>query len=80
MRNPTKISLFTAFFSLFVMLPASGSEFVSTSSPEEVREHIEKLKERNTIGMYDFDLDYLQPLGFERFKLLRPRQGNQTGF
>jgi hypothetical protein len=30
--------------------------------------------------MYDFDLDYLQSLGFERFKLLRPRQGNMTGF
>ncbi len=40
----------------------------------------QKLKERNTIGMYDFDLDYLQSLGFERFKLLRPRQGNMTGF
>ena len=40
----------------------------------------QKLKERNTIGMYDFDLDYLQSLGFERFKLLRPRQGDMTGF
>jgi hypothetical protein len=40
----------------------------------------QKLKERNTIGMYDFDLDYLQSLGFERFKLLRPRAGDQTGF
>lgn len=40
----------------------------------------QKMKERNTIGMHDFDLDYLQSLGFERFKLLRPRPGNQTGF
>ena len=40
----------------------------------------QKMKERNTIGMYDFDLDYLQSLGYERFKLLRPRRGNQTGF
>jgi hypothetical protein len=40
----------------------------------------QKMKERNTIGMYDFDLEYLQGLGFERFKLLRPRRGNQTGF
>ncbi|MFC1720256.1 hypothetical protein ACFL00_03850 [Pseudomonadota bacterium] len=40
----------------------------------------QKLKERNTIGMYDFDLDYLQSLGFERFKLLRPRAGNMTGY
>ena len=40
----------------------------------------QKMKERNTIGMYDFNLEYLQSLGFERFKLLRPRPGNQTGF
>jgi len=40
----------------------------------------QRLKERNTIGMHDFDLDYLQSLGFERFKLLRPRAGNMTGF
>jgi hypothetical protein len=40
----------------------------------------QKLKERNTIGMYDFDLDYLQSLGFERFKLLRPRSGDMTGY
>jgi len=40
----------------------------------------QKLKERNTIGMYDFDLAYLQSLGFERFKLLRPRQGDKTGY
>jgi len=40
----------------------------------------QKMKERNTIGMFDFDLDYLRSLGFERFKLLRPRQGNMTGY
>jgi hypothetical protein len=40
----------------------------------------QKLKERNTIGMHDFDLEHLQSLGFERFKLLRPRRGNQTGY
>ena len=40
----------------------------------------QKLKERNTIGMFDFDLDYLKSLGFERFKLLRPRQGDMTGY
>jgi hypothetical protein len=39
-----------------------------------------KLKDRNMIGMHDFDLDYLQSLGFERFKLLRPRAGNMTGY
>lgn len=40
----------------------------------------QKMKERNTIGMYDFDLEYFKNLGYERFKLLRPRPGNQTGF
>jgi hypothetical protein len=40
----------------------------------------QKLKDRNMIGMHDFDLEYLRSLGFERFKLLRPRKGNRTGF
>ena len=40
----------------------------------------QKLKERNTIGMFDFDLDYLQSLGFERFKLLRSKPNDMTGF
>lgn len=40
----------------------------------------QKLKERNTIGMFDFDLEKLRSMGFERFKLLRPRKGNMTGF
>lgn len=38
------------------------------------------LKDRNVIGMHDFDLEHLQSLGFRRFKLLRPRKGNMTGF
>jgi hypothetical protein len=40
----------------------------------------QKMKERNTIGMFDFDLDYLQSLGFDRFKLLRPRKNDMTGY
>lgn len=39
----------------------------------------QKLKYRELLGMYDFDLDHLQELGFNRFKLLRSRQGNMTG-
>ena len=39
----------------------------------------QEMKERNTIGMLDFDLDHLRSLGFERFKLLRPRAGDLTG-
>ena len=39
----------------------------------------QKLKERELLGMQDFDLDHLQSLGFERFKLLRSRKGGMTG-
>ena len=39
----------------------------------------QKLKERELMGMIDFDLDYLQSLGFEKFKLLRSRKGGMTG-
>ena len=39
----------------------------------------QKLKDRNMVGMIDFDLDYLQSLGFSRFKLLRSRRGGMTG-
>lgn len=38
------------------------------------------LKERDVLGMHDFDLDRLQALGFERFKLLRSRAGGVTGY
>jgi hypothetical protein len=36
------------------------------------------LKARDTLGM--IDLDYLQSLGFHRFKLLRSRRGHLTGY
>ena len=38
------------------------------------------LKQRDMLGMIDFDLNALQALGFERFKLLRSRPGGQTGY
>jgi hypothetical protein len=38
-----------------------------------------KLKERELLGMIDFDLDHLQSMGFERFKLLRSRANGMTG-
>jgi len=41
------------------------------------------LKERERMGMVDFDLDALQALGFSRFKLLRSRRpghGLSTGY
>ena len=39
----------------------------------------QSLKERELLGMIDFDLDYLQSLGFHRYKLLRSRSGGMTG-
>lgn len=40
------------------------------------------LKYRELLGMLDFDLEHLQSLGFDRFKLLRSRsdQATSTGF
>ena len=40
----------------------------------------QELKYRELLGMQDFDLDYLQSLGFDRFKLLRSRTGDMTGY
>lgn len=37
------------------------------------------LKQRELMGMVDFDLERLQDLGFNRFKLLRARPGGMTG-
>jgi hypothetical protein len=38
------------------------------------------LKKRDMLGMVDFDLERLQTLGFNRFKLLRSRPGGMTGY
>jgi hypothetical protein len=38
------------------------------------------LKDREMLGMVDFDLERLRALGFSRFKLLRSRPGNKTGY
>ena len=40
----------------------------------------QSLKEREMMGMVDFDLGRLQDLGFSRFKLLRSRPGGMTGY
>jgi len=40
----------------------------------------QQLKERELLGMIDFDLEHLQSMGFERFKLLRSRRSGMTGF
>ena len=38
------------------------------------------IKDRNKLGMIDFDLDELVSLGFTRFKLLRSRSQGRTGY
>lgn len=40
----------------------------------------QSLKEREQLGMVDFDLAELNALGFYRFKLLRARPGDMTGY
>jgi hypothetical protein len=40
----------------------------------------QKLKERELLGMQDFDIEHLRSLGFERFKLLRSRPSGMTGY
>jgi hypothetical protein len=40
----------------------------------------QSVKERELIGMHDFDLGELTAMGYERFKLLRSRPGGMTGF
>ncbi len=40
----------------------------------------QSLKQREAIGMIDFELEPLIELGFRHFKLLRARRGQQTGF
>ncbi len=38
------------------------------------------VKKREALGMIDFDLEPLREMGFHRFKLLRSRRGQLTGF
>jgi hypothetical protein len=40
----------------------------------------QSLKERELLGMIDFDLEPLVQMGFRSFKLLRPAPGKMTGF
>ena len=61
--------------------------YPSISKANKVGDHnlfrcSQSLKYRELLGMVDFDLDYLQSLGFSRFKLLRSRsdQADSTGF
>ena len=58
---------------------ASVSKINKRNNNEEFR-CSRKLKERESLGMIDFDLEPLREMGFHRFKLLRSRRGQLTGF
>ena len=40
----------------------------------------QNIKDRDLLGMIDFDLEPLKAMGFQRFKLLRSKPNNMTGF
>ncbi|MCK4952025.1 MAG: hypothetical protein KAS48_09410 [Gammaproteobacteria bacterium] len=63
---PSKI----CYSSISKMNKYEGAEFQCSQS----------LKAREMLGMIDFDLEQLEDIGFHRFKLLRARPGNVTGF
>lgn len=56
----------------------SISKFNKTGSGEFMCS--QDLKDREMLGMIDFDLSRLQALGFHRFKLLRSRPSGMTGY
>jgi len=60
----------TCYASISVINKFKGGEFLCSKS----------LKERDQLGMMDFDIAELNALGFYRFKLLRARPGNVTGY
>ena len=63
---PSKI----CYSSISKMNKYEGEEFKCSQS----------LKAREMLGMIDFGLEELEDIGFHRFKLLRARPGNVTGF
>jgi hypothetical protein len=53
---------------------------INKGDPNEPFRCSQSLKEREQIGMIDFDLEPLVDMGFHSFKLLRPAPGMMTGF
>jgi hypothetical protein len=60
----------TCYRSFSTMNKFRGGEFLCSQS----------LKEREMLGMIDFDITELYEMGFRRFKLLRAQPGSMTGF
>ena len=53
---------------------------INKQEGEEAFRCSQSLKERELLGMIDFDIDALVAMGFHSFKLLRPAPGKMTGF
>jgi collagenase-like PrtC family protease len=53
---------------------------INKGDPDQPFQCSQSLKEREQIGMIDFDLEPLIEMGFHSFKLLRPAPGMKTGF
>lgn len=53
---------------------------INKRAGEEAFRCSQSLKERELLGMIDFDVEALVRLGFRSFKLLRPAPGRMTGF
>ena len=53
---------------------------INKRDSEQAFQCSQSLKERELLGMIDFDLDALVGMGFHSFKLLRPAPGKMTGF
>jgi hypothetical protein len=53
---------------------------INKQDSEQAFQCSQSLKERELLGMIDFDIDALVGMGFHSFKLLRPAPGKMTGF
>lgn len=53
---------------------------INKRAGEQAFQCSQSLKERELLGMIDFDLEALVGMGFHSFKLLRPAPGGMTGF
>lgn len=53
---------------------------INKRDSEQAFQCSQSLKERELLGMIDFDVEALVEMGFHSFKLLRPAPGRMTGF
>jgi len=82
-EEPQRITLFAnagcAFTCPSKTCYASVSE-INKDDPEARFQCSQSIKERELLGMLDFELEPLVEMGFRSFKLLRSRPGGKTGF